>query len=746
MTSAPPAPVLDEADIVVVGGGPGGAIAAFTLASGGHDVLLIDKQAFPREKACGDGLSSSAVAFLGQLGLDEVLAGAQQIEDTRLIIDWRRRRKRSFSRAPSSPQACCIPRRTFDDALINCARRAGVRLLNALVTEPILKEGNAVGVKLVHNGLQATVSAQHIVVADGATSRLRRLMALSSRPGEVTSYAVRRYVFTQKPLEPVFDLYVPVTKPFAGYGWVFPVSECVANIGIGYVTARGLPRAPPITNLLDSFLVSLQRHRGSELGLLEPTGSARGAPVSVGFSADRCEAGGVMFVGDAARTCDPITGEGIDQAMRSAHITALALHRAIRSTTKPHGVGRMIARSNPRLGQDSAMIARLGYQLLKRRHTEQSHSADVLTKPTPFFSAVRSMVTAESDYPTISATPAGKVASRFGFAKLLDTLDNHTRDQVRNEFILCSEMLHRDVCAGTGPTGALMLFASQVICDSIANDQSVEAALSVELLRVFTRMLSRVTEANNDQAKANNALTVMIGDYALSKAIGTLANQGSLFSGMLADVVEASSEAAVLLTRKQSNAEPPMQRYAEWARFTTGAAFSLAARMGAHLAGAHHMEDSLCAAGERLGIAIQVCEDILILRRQDPVIGGPAWRTLEQGHFGLPILLAAEEDQQIASLLIQAEARTEWERVIELTMNGEGLPRAGEVCREYAESAKRTAIEIAGRGTLLEALCDLPLNCLALRTSPSSDDPEVLVPPAQSAERGTTLRAAPRSI
>lgn len=743
MTPAPPVPVLDEADIVVVGAGPAGAIAAFTLASEGHDVLLIDKQSFPREKACGDGLSSSAVSFLSQLGLDEILTGAQQIEDTRLVVDWQRKRKRSPSRSPGRPQRCCLPRRTFDDALVGCARRVGARFLKAIVTEPILREGNAVGVKLVHDGVQKSVSATHIVAADGATSRLRSLMAFPSRPGVPSSYAVRRYVLTQEPLEPIFDLYAPVTNPFAGYGWVFPVSEHVANIGIGYVTARGLPRPRPITDLLDSFLISLQRHRGSELESLKPISPARGAPVGIGFSADRCEASGVIFVGDAARTCDPITGEGIDQAMRSAHISALALHRAIRSKTKPLAVGRMIARSNPRLGQDSAMMARLGYRLLKRRNSEQSDSADVLAEPTPFFSAVRSMVTAEIDYPMMSATPTGKVASRFGFAKLLHALDNHIRDQVRNEFILCSEMLHREVCAGTGPAGALMLFASQDACASMASDRSVEAALSVELLRVFTRMLGRVTETDDAQTKANNALTVMISDYALSRAIGTLARQGSVFSGMLADGIEASSEAVALFTRNQPYVGPPVQRYMELVRFTTGAAFSLAGRMGARLAGAHHpVEDSLCAAGESLGIATQICEDILVLRRPDPVMGGPPWRTLEQGRFGLPVLLAAEEDREIASLLIAAKARTEWERAIDLIMSGAGLARADEICREYTESTRKIAVEIAGRGTSLEALCDLPLRCLAPRALPPPDDPEMLISPAaQSAAYGTNLRA-----
>ena len=109
-----------------------------------------------------------------------------------------------------------------------------------MVTEPILREGNVVGVKLVHNGVQTSVSAPYIVAADGATSRLRRLMAFPSRPVAPSSYAARRYVLTQEPLEPIFDLYAPVTGPLAGYGWVFPVSEYVANIGIGYVAARGL--------------------------------------------------------------------------------------------------------------------------------------------------------------------------------------------------------------------------------------------------------------------------------------------------------------------------------------------------------------------------------------------------------------------------------------------------------------------------------------------------------------------------
>jgi menaquinone-9 beta-reductase len=709
--------------------------------------VLIDKQSFPREKACGDGLTSSAVSFLRQLGLDGVLTGVNQIEDTRLVVDWQPRetKRGSWRASPGCRQSGCLPRRTLDDALVGCARTAGARFVQGTVTEPILSEGSVVGVELRHDGLRTSVLAHHLIAADGATSRLRRQMSPPSGLQVASSYAVRRYVMTQEPLEHIFDIYVPVPDSLVGYGWVFPISEHVANIGIGYVTARGLMRPRPITDLLDSFLASLRRHRSSELGSLEPLGPAHGAPLGVGFSADRCAAGGIIFVGDAARTTDPITGEGIDQAMRSAHAAALALHRAIRRGRKPVGVGRSIARSNPRLGQDSAMIARLGHQLLKRRHSEQADSPDLLNEPTPIFSAARSMITAEVDYPTMSATPAGVLASRLGFAQLLHALDNRVRDAVRNEFILCSELPHREVCSGIGPLGALMLFASQIACGTTASDRSLDAALTVELLQVFTTLLGRVTVASGDQAKANNALAVMIGDYVVSRAVGALASQGAVFSAMLAEAIEASGEAVALLARdRSSQVACTVQRHIEWARFATGTGFSLAARMGARLSGASQaVENALCAAGESLGIAVQICEDILILRRQDPVMGGAPWRVLKEGRFGLPVLLAAEEEQRIASLLVRANARAEWERVIDMIMSGEGLARAGKMCREYADGAKKIAVEIAGDGTPLEALCDLPSRCLAPLSSPLPAESDMRVSPtAPPAADGVAGRAA----
>jgi flavin-dependent dehydrogenase len=95
-----------------------------------------------------------------------------------------------------------------------------------------------------------------------------------------------------------------------GYGWVFPVDERVANAGVGYLGTQGLPHPRSINELLDSFLAALQRYQGDRLGNLDPIGRAIGGLFGGDFAAERCQLDGIIFLGDAAQTTDPITGEG----------------------------------------------------------------------------------------------------------------------------------------------------------------------------------------------------------------------------------------------------------------------------------------------------------------------------------------------------------------------------------------------------------------------------------------------------
>lgn len=715
-------PVLDEAEIVVVGAGPAGSIAAFTLAERGHEVVLIDKSSFPREKACGDGLTSSAVAFLHELGLEQVLAGAHPIEDTRVFVDWRERESVTMNAgsAGRSYQACCIPRRRLDHALVEMACAAGARLTQGYVTQPLKCDGSVVGVELTRGAEHLAVRAQHVLAADGATSRLRRQLADQLSKPEAFGYAVRRYVRSDRPLTPSFEIYAPLPDGVMnyGYGWVFPIEEKVANVGIGYLSTRGLPHPRSINELLDSFLAGLRRYQGDRLGDLNHIGRAIGGAFGGEFAAERCRLDGVLFIGDAAQTTDPITGEGIDQGMRSAHTAAVALDRAIRRPTQPAAVGQAIGRANLRLGQDSSMMARFAHQLLKRRATQQGNSTDLLGASGPLLSTATAMLTAATAHPSPATTPAGELASRLDCGEHVVALDERLREKIHSDFTLVSELLLREVCAGLGPVAALTVISSALACGSKPDSRSVDAALCAELLAAFPTIHSRLSATDTPYASTNNALAVMIGDYALCRALACAPDLGANVSEAVGKTIEANSEGIALLAHDQAQTSRAVGRYIEWARLTSGANLSLAAGLGAHLAGADPTAlNALRAAGENLGIAVQVCEDILALAGDDPATGRHPRNSLEQGHFSLPVLLALAEDPHLTSLLPGNKEGAEWDEMVDRIWRGQGPAQAAQICKQYAEQAHRATVEAVGDHGPLAELCRLPARCLPFTSS-----------------------------
>jgi geranylgeranyl reductase family protein len=710
MAASPP--VLGEAEIAVVGAGPAGSIAALTLVERGHDVILIDKHSFPRDKACGDGLTGSAVAFLNELALDHVLAGAQPIENVRVFVDWRERESVGMHTGPTgrSHQSCCIPREQLDHALLEVACAAGARPIHGYVTQPLQSEGSVVGVELMRGSERLAIHARHVMAADGATSRLRR--QLGGRPLSGTfAYAVRQYVGSDRAFTPSFEIYAPLPDDVTnyGYGWVFPVGERVANAGVGYLSTRGLPHPRSINTLLDSFLAALQQYQGFRLGTLEPIGRAIGGSFGGDFSAERCQLGGVVFLGDAAQTTDPITGEGVDQAMRSAYTAALTLDRAIRRGVRRVEVGRAIARANLRLGQDSSMMARLAHELLKRRDAQQEDSADRLSALGPLLSTTAAMLTADIAHPTPMATPVGELTSQLDCADHLAALDQRLREVICNEFILVAELLQREVCTGLGPIAALMVIASELACGSKPNARSVDAAVCIELLSAYPTMVSRMSTADTRYANTNNALAVMIGDYSLCQALACAPDLGAEVSEAIGKTIEANSEGAALLARDQGQVARPVGRYMEWARLTSATNLSLAASFGAHLAGADSSAlSALRAAGESLGLAVQICEDILALAGDDPVTGRHPRNVLEEGHFSLPILLALTEDSRLAPLLVGEKEGVEWDEIIDVIRAGQGLARAAEICKQYAMRAAKMAAKAGFDNGPLTVLCELP--------------------------------------
>ena len=226
-----------------------------------------------------------------------------------------------------------------------------------------------------------------------------------------------------------------------------------------------------------------------------------------------------------------------------------------------------------------------------------------------------------------------------------------------------------------------------------------------------------------DQSKLDNALAVMTADLGLARASSAAVGLGAEFGEMLADAIEATSEAVALDAQDRDDAGRPVRRYLEWARLTAGTNLGVAARMGARLAGAEAAAvNTLEAAGRKLGVSMQICEDILALAGPDPVTGCTPQRVLQEGRLTLPLILAVKAEPRLAARFVGERASADWDELLDAVRDGPGFARAAEVCERYARQAKDVAREIAHQDSPLARLCDLPTRSLSALALPSRNE------------------------
>src|SRR5438046_432745 len=208
----------DRFDAVVVGAGPAGSIAALVLARGGARVALVDKAAFPRDKACGDLVGPRGVQLLRDLALD--VPDSNRVSDMLVVGPTGNR-----VRLPAPPgrtypgYGIVVQRAVFDATLQHAAIAAGAAFFEGRADEPVDGDGGLDGFALSST---TSVRADVIIGADGATSRVADVAGLVD-PGRVLwAFAVRTYL--DEPVEvPHIMLWTPTCGAgFPGYGWVFP--------------------------------------------------------------------------------------------------------------------------------------------------------------------------------------------------------------------------------------------------------------------------------------------------------------------------------------------------------------------------------------------------------------------------------------------------------------------------------------------------------------------------------------------
>lgn len=313
--------------VLVVGAGPAGSVAAGALAGEGVDVVLVDRHGFPRDKACGDALIPDALKVLSNLSLkSKVLEKAVALDEIRIYAP-----NETFVSLPG--EFACLPRYLFDDLLKDFAVGAGARFLPFQTLSEAVWEGQQVKGAMFRSSDNEPlrIDADVTLLATGAASGPLERFGVRLRR-EPSAFALRVYVEADPGL--VDCLCISFNRDICpGYGWIFPCPGGTLNMGVGYfLDAR---RRPPTTNLhelLQRFLRTFPLARDlarAGIRISEP----RGAPLRTCIQGSSLARDGLLVIGEAAGLTYSFSGEGIGKAMESGLMAAELVSEALRSTS-----------------------------------------------------------------------------------------------------------------------------------------------------------------------------------------------------------------------------------------------------------------------------------------------------------------------------------------------------------------------------------------------------------------------------
>jgi len=298
-----------QIDIAIIGGGPAGSAAAITLAKSGRSVAVFDKAKFPRDKCCGDGLTTLALRLGETLGL--IPSEVKNWKDiNEAILHWGDSRS-SLCNLPYNPgiYAAVVPRFDYDQALLKIASANGAAIYEGHGLESISIKSDKATMSI--DGL-GTVEAKSVIAADGMWSPTRRLLGLSTNNYRGEWHAFRQYF---KNVGPAADKLHVWFEPdlLPGYVWSFPLSERRANIGFG-VLRDGQISVGETGQIWKDLLnrPNIREVLGDEF---EPEGRHTAWPIPARVNSTPLSHGPVLFTGDAAAAADTLTGEGIGQAL-----------------------------------------------------------------------------------------------------------------------------------------------------------------------------------------------------------------------------------------------------------------------------------------------------------------------------------------------------------------------------------------------------------------------------------------------
>lgn len=309
-------------DVCIIGAGPAGTAAAIELARAGRSVVVIDKAPRGRDKICGDGLTTGALRHLDELGFDPATV-ASWIDVDDVHITSPKGTQRLFPLPSGRGRFASIARRAdLDAALVDLAIDAGAVIHHDTPVVAVEDRGERLTVT-TGGATTGTIEATWVIAADGMWSPTRKLLGLPDEGYRGEWHAFRQY-FVDVSDRAATELHVWFDADLLpGYIWSFPIAEGVANVGFG-IQRGGEHSTQDMKRLWPDILE--RPHIRAVLGPdARPESNHRAWPIPARLGERTLHHGGVIFVGDAAAATDPMTGEGIGQAIETGRLAAEAI-------------------------------------------------------------------------------------------------------------------------------------------------------------------------------------------------------------------------------------------------------------------------------------------------------------------------------------------------------------------------------------------------------------------------------------
>ena len=314
-------------DLVVVGAGPGGSATAYYASKAGLETLLLDRQEFPRDKPCGDGLMPHAASEVSLMGLGDWLDESHH----GTFLGFSIYTETAFLRqgVPPSlhgPRGYVARREETDAKFLERAVGAGAEFCAGVRATKLLRSpaGAVTGLEATSGGEDLRFEAPVVVVADGVGG-----FAGNGMKAHQNAVARRQY-FRGVGGPNQQDLHVFITKDMnekgAGYGWVFYLGDGRANVGAGVSTGTLARTGRNLKDFFDRFLEEPQM--AAWLEGAEPEGPPKSWSLKMGMWGAKRYAQGIMMVGDAGSMVHPISGEGVGYALESGRLAASWAHEA----------------------------------------------------------------------------------------------------------------------------------------------------------------------------------------------------------------------------------------------------------------------------------------------------------------------------------------------------------------------------------------------------------------------------------